>query len=276
MKNEETLFLDGIKPEESVEKKEETNPWKLVTLGGDSGVLMGAGSLYTGQIVAKELESDNKEDSSSIDSAENGLKVADVDQEMSFGQAFAAARAEVGPGGVFHWHGGIYNTYTEAEWNAMTVEQKHNFAQQVKPEISADEVPTPTDANTHIIVEHHVYHHDSNYSTNDVQTIEDVQEANQQATNADSDVHIVGYGEVRGHSAVALDMDGDSQADVAIIDVDDSGDISNPDVIVDKQGNMATIGELANANDPNLTTSNDNPDIADGSQAEADYPLYDI
>lgn len=276
MKNEETLFLDGIKPEESVEKKEETNPWKLVTLGGVSGVLMGAGSLYTGQIVAKELESDNKEDSSSIDSAENGLKVADVDQEMSFGQAFAAARAEVGPGGVFHWHGGIYNTYTEAEWNAMTVEQKHNFAQQVKPEISADEVPTPTDANTHIIVEHHVYHHDSNYSTNDVQTIEDVQEANQQATNADSDVHIVGYGEVRGHSAVALDMDGDSQADVAIIDVDDSGDISNPDVIVDKQGNMATIGELANANDPNLTTSNDNPDIADGSQAEADYPLYDI
>ena len=261
---------------EDYERKEGMTPWKLVTLGGVSGVLMGAGSLYTGQIVAKELEPDNKEDSSPNDAAENGLKVADVDQGMSFGQAFATARAEVGPGGVFHWHGGIYNTYTEAEWNAMTVEQKHDFAQQVKPEISADEISTPTDANTHIIVEHHVYHHDSNHSANDVQTTEDVQEANQQATNADSDVHIVGYGEVRGHSAVALDMDGDGQADVAIIDVDDSGDVSNPDVVVDRQGNMATIGELANANDPNMTTNNEIPDMADESQVEADYPLYDI
>jgi len=275
MKNEETLFLDGINPEESVEKKKGITPWKLVTLGGVSGVLMGAGSLYTGQIVAKELESGSKENSSFSDTTENGLKVADVDQGMSFGQAFAAARAEVGPGGVFHWHGGIYNTYTEAEWNAMTVEQKNDFAQQVKPEISANEVPTPTDGNTHIIVEHHVYHH-VDHSANEVHANEDVQVASQQSSESDSDVHIVGYGEVQGHAAVGLDMNGDGQADVAIIDVDDSGDVSNPDVVVDRQGNMATIGELANANNPSMTTSNENPDITDEPQVEADYPLYDI
>lgn len=275
MKNEETLFLDGINPEESVEKKKGITPWKLVTLGGVSGVLMGAGSLYTGQIVAKELESGSKENSSFSDTTENGLKVADIDQGMSFGQAFAAARAEVGPGGVFRWHGGIYNTYTEAEWNAMTAEQKHDFAQQVKPEISANEVPTPTDANTHIIVEHHVYHHDINHSANDVQTVEDVQEVHQQANNADSDVHIVGYGEIRGHSAVALDMDSDGQADVAIIDVDDSGDVSNPDLVVDRDGNYATIGELVNS-DPNMEAANETPDISEGPSVEADYPLYDI
>lgn len=275
MKNEETIFLDGIKPKEVGEEKEETNPWKLVTLGGVAGVLMGAGSLYTGQIVAQELEADNKDINSSGHTTDNGLKVANVEQNMSFSQAFAAARAEVGPGGVFHWHGGIYNTYTEAEWNAMTVEQKHDFAQQVKPEISADEIPTPTDGNTHIIVEHHVYHH-VDHSANEVHANEDVQVASQQANDSDSDVHIVGYGEVRGHSAVALDMDSDGQADVAIIDVDDSGDISNPDVVVDRQGNMATIGELSGASDPNMTTSYENPDIADGSQVEADYPLYDI
>ena len=276
MKNEETLFLDGINPEESVEKKKGITPWKLVTLGGVSGVLMGAGSLYTGQIVAKELESGSKENSSFSDTTENGLKVADVDQGMSFGQAFAAARAEVGPGGVFHWHGGIYNTYTEAEWNAMTVEQKNDFAQQVKPEISANEVPTPTDTNTHIIVEHHVYHHDGNHSSNDVHANEDVQVASQQSSESDSDVHIVGYGEVQGHAAVGLDMNGDGQADVAIIDVDDSGNISNPDVVVDRQGNMATIGELVGANDPDMVTSNENPDMTDGAQIEADYLVYDV
>ena len=276
MKNEETLFLGGNKPDESVERKGGMTPWKLVTLGGVSGVLMGAGSLYTGQIVAKELESDNKEDNSSVHTIDNDLKVADVNQGMSFGQAFAAARAEVGPGGVFHWHGGVYNTYTEAEWNAMTVEQKHDFAQRVKPEISVDEISTPTDNNTHIIVEHHVYHHVDSHSANDVQNSEDVQVADQQNADTDSDVHIVGYGEVRGHSAVALDMNGDGQADVAIIDVDDSGNLSNPDVMADRQGNMATIGELANANDPNMATSNESPDIADGTQVEADLPLYDM
>ena len=275
MNNEETIYLDGINPKEIGEKKDTPNSWKLVALGGVSGVLMGAGSLYAGQVVVKELESDNKEESSFNETTENGLKVADVDQGMSFGQAFAAARAEVGPGGVFHWHGGIYNTYTEAEWNAMTAEQKHDFAQQVKPEISANEVPTPTDANTHIIVEHHVYHHDINHSANDVQTVEDVQEVHQQANNADSDVHIVGYGEIRGHSAVALDMDSDGQADVAIIDVDDSGDVSNPDLVVDRDGNYATIGELVNS-DPNMEAANETPDISEGPSVEADYPLYDI
>ena len=40
------------------------------------------------------------------------LKVAEVSQDLSFGEAFATARASVGAGGVFHWHGGIYNTYT--------------------------------------------------------------------------------------------------------------------------------------------------------------------
>lgn len=276
MKNEETLFLGGIKPEESAEKKEGTTPWKLVTLGGVSGVLMGAGSLYTGQIVAKELESDNKEDSTFSDTTENGLKVADVDQGMSFGQAFAAARAEVGPGGVFHWHGGIYNTYTAAEWNAMTIDQKHDFAQQVKPEISANKVPTPTDANTHIVVEHHVYHHDSSPSANDAQKTEDVQVVSEKSADADSDVHIVGYGEVKGHAAVGLDMDGDGQADVAIIDVDDNQRLSDPDIVVDKEGNYATYGEIVNGHDPNMTTSNEAPDMPEDPSADAGYPMYDV
>ena len=34
-----------------------------------------------------------------------------VTDEMSFGEAFAAARAEVGAGGAFEWRGEVYNTY---------------------------------------------------------------------------------------------------------------------------------------------------------------------
>ncbi len=46
-----------------------------------------------------------------------------VDDSMSFGEAFAAARAEVGTGGVFFWHGNAYGTFIEEEWAAMTPEE---------------------------------------------------------------------------------------------------------------------------------------------------------
>ena len=280
--NEETIIEKRPVINGQQETKKEGIAWKHVTLGGVSGILMGAGLLYAGQAVAATKTDVPEEatdatttgaataEAQQADSAtEATLPVAQMHNDLSFGEAFAAARAEVGPGGVFIWHGGIYNTYTADEWNAMSVDQKHDFAQQVKPEISVDQVSTPTDANTHVVVEHHVYHHHEEApaaaevhqvadTSNDVQVARD-----QTADASDADVHIVGYGEVEGHVAVGLDTDGDGQADVAIIDVDDSGGLSDPDVIVDNHGNMATYGEINNATpDPNLTASMENPDVA--------------
>lgn len=254
--------------------------WKQVTLGGVSGILMGAGTLYAGQIAAKES---GVEESSEVQAPEagdtshtleNGLQVAAVSDDLSFGEAFAHARAEVGPGGVFHWHGGIYNTYSAEEWNAMTIEQKHDFAQQVQPEIHPNELSTPTDADTHVVVVHHVYHHDQEVHQNSTVT-DDVQVASQQpAGESDSDVHIVGYATIKGHLAVGLDMDNDGQADVAIIDVDDNQQLSDPDLVIDKDGNYATVGQLNN-NDPNMDVTSDSPNIEDDVQSVVDYPLYD-
>lgn len=50
-----------------------------------------------------------------------------VNDEMSFAEAFAAAREEVGAGGAFVWHGEVYGTYTAAEWNAMSEEQQQEW-----------------------------------------------------------------------------------------------------------------------------------------------------
>lgn len=272
------------------ETKKEGSAWKQVTLGGVSGILMGAGLLYAGQAAAHELgkeeapEEGKTEDVTAPEpgetshTLENGLKVAAVDDDLSFGEAFAQARAEVGPGGVFHWHGGIYNTYTAAEWNAMTIEQKHDFAQQVQPEIRPDEVPTPTDTNTHIVVEHHVYHHQESAPTTDVhQTVaddsNDVQMVEQQiAQNFDmgDDVHIVGYANADGHLAVGYDTTGDGQADVAIIDVDNNYRPSDDDIIMDQEGNMARIGELYDEPDPYVQTDQEDPN---GSADTFDNPM---
>lgn len=276
--NETTILEKSL--DTNGQQEENKNPivWKHVILGGVPGILMGAGLLYAGQTSARnqeQVETPKEEDVAIPEQGEtsytleNGLHVAAVSKDQSFGEAFSQARAEVGPGGVFHWHGGIYNTYTEAEWNSMTIGQKQDFAQLVKPEISVNEISAPTDANPHIVDEHHVYHHEVNSSQNNEHQIpdsaDDVQAVDPQSAynfEHDNDVHIVGYANFDGHIAIGYDIDGDGRADVAIIDVDDSGGISAPDVVVDTQGHAATVGEIAEAADPNQMTSMENPDVA--------------
>ena len=61
------------------------------------------------------------------------LEVAEVKQEVSFKEAFDAARAQVGPGGIFEWRGQWYNTYTAEEWQGMTPSVKEDYVELVKP-----------------------------------------------------------------------------------------------------------------------------------------------
>jgi hypothetical protein len=285
--NEETIIEKRPTANGQQETKKEGSAWKHVTLGGVSGILMGAGLLYAGQAVAQNVNNEEKpeetpeekpedevapEQGETSHTLENGLKVASVSDDLSFGEAFQQARAEVGPGGVFHWHGGIYNTYSADEWNAMSVDQKHDFAEQVQPEIRPDEISTPTDADTHVVVVHHVYHHEDAPTTTEVHQVTEVTETSEDVQIVDpqtaqnfeqgDDVHIVGYASVDGHLAVGYDTTGDGQADVAIIDVDDNRELSDADVIIDDQGNSATVGEVINTPDSNQMAAMENPDVA--------------
>ena len=266
--NEETIIEKRPTANGQQETKKEGSAWKHVTLGGVSGILMGAGLLYAGQAVAatktetpEETADTATAEAQQADSAtEVTLPVAQMHNDMSFGEAFAAARAEVGPGGVFIWHGGIYNTYTADEWNAMTPQQKNDFAHQVNPEVRAHEVPTPTDAHPDVAVQP--------APDADVHTVSDTSDVHvveqQIAQNFDmgDDVHIVGYANAEGHLVVGYDSTGDGQADVAIIDMDGNLAPSDADVIMDREGNMARLGDLNNEPDPNQTAAMENPDVA--------------
>lgn len=291
--NEETIIEKRPTFNGQEESKQSGNAWKYVTLGGVSGILMGAGTMYAGQAIAKEPEAvpvvdesqnvEAPEASETSHTLENGLKVAAVNDDQSFGEAFAAARAEVGPGGVFHWHGGIYNTYSTDEWNSMSVEQKHDFAQQVQPEIRPDELSTPTDTNPQVVVVHHVHHYEQAPAAPEVHQAadtvsDDVQIVDQQtAQNVehDSDVHIVGYANVDGHLAVGLDTTGDGQADVAVIDMDNNRELSGPDVVVDREGNMATVDEINNYTDPYQSTATEDPSADAGVSDDFDAMMID-
>lgn len=266
--NEETIIEKRPTSNGQQETKKEGSAWKHVTLGGVSGILMGAGLLYAGQAVAatntdvpKETADTKTEEAQQVEGAnESTLPVAQMHNDMSFGEAFAAARAEIGPGGVFIWHGGIYNTYTADEWNAMTPQQKNDFAHQVNPEVRAHEVPTPTDAHPDVAVQPAL---DADVHTvSDTSDVHVVEQQIAQNFNMGDDVHIVGYANAEGHLVVGYDSTGDGQADVAIIDMDGNLAPSDADVIMDREGNMARLGDLNNETDPNQTAAMENPDVA--------------
>ncbi|GAB3902409.1 hypothetical protein GCM10028803_29050 [Larkinella knui] len=57
-----------------------------------------------------------------------------VTDRMSFDEAFAAARQEVGMGGVFGWQGHWYNTFEKEEWSSLSLEQRQEYTEQITGE----------------------------------------------------------------------------------------------------------------------------------------------
>jgi len=226
-------------------KSGENSLWKNVTLGGATGVLLGAGAIYAHNHVNG---TDNPADDIAVSA--NTLHVATtVKPNSSFAEAFATARAEVGPGGIFHWHGGIYNTYTAEEWHAMTDQQKHDFALQVNPEVRAGDIDTNylTDDTPTVTVHHDPAQHTPVASTNhpaDAPTEDDkplgivVEEGGHTiqyygiehtAINGQEvDVYLV---RIDGQESALVDVDGDGVADIGLSDFNHNGDLDYGEVI---------------------------------------------
>lgn len=79
---------------------------KKVIVGGISGIVLGASSMATaGNAIIEDIAEDVQGSGGDY-------------EDMSFGEAFAAAREDLGPGETFEWHGNVYSTYTAEEWNA--------------------------------------------------------------------------------------------------------------------------------------------------------------
>lgn len=112
-----------------------TSNWKKMATGAGAGVLVGSASaLFMGMVKNPDSDDDafaGQQGDGKLSHPEliiGEMNVASVvNDEMTFNEAFDAARAEIGPGGVFEWHGQIYATYTASEWNSMSAAQQHEF-----------------------------------------------------------------------------------------------------------------------------------------------------
>lgn len=286
--NDETTYQTQ---NEDKKKGSTKGSWQKVTIGGVTGILMGAGAMYVGNAYATEKDDTSDENDSATQpttshTAENGLRVAEVDQNLSFGEAFAAARAEVGAGGVFHWHGRTYNTYTENEWENMSDAEHNQFAQQVAPEIQASEMPSEHHHSTAL---HHETHHEQQEDVSQQPQVRQV--SGDQEDQEEPEVHFLGVDQVQtnsgqtmnvGHMTIAeeevalVDMDNDMIFDVAVSDRNHNDQIDEGEVI-DISDRQLTVTDFAlAAEQENGNVESAQPEMVNNPQDQLaeDMPDY--
>ena len=132
------------KDKETPTKKKKGNGLKFAGIAGAAGLAGAAGGvfmpkdMFASEENAEDIDSDGSSGASVGGYEGHELQVATgVDDSMSFAEAFAAAREEVGPGGLFEWHGQTYGTYYQDEWQNMSPEEQGEYWASVNQTTSA-------------------------------------------------------------------------------------------------------------------------------------------
>lgn len=162
---------------------------------------------------------------------DEGVRIAQVNDDASFAKAFADARAQVGPGGAFEWRGHIYSTYYEEEWNNMSAEERANYQSKIDYEtVAGESTPSKPVAST---------------STEEVSEVKpEVEAASTETTNAESAI------------AANTEMvdEQSQQGGIKVLGVE---------AVVDPQGNPMTVAAIEIDNDQALLVDVDNNGIMD-------------
>lgn len=262
-------------------KTKKPHIWKKVAAGAGTGVVIGAAvSLLTSGTPVKQSDAQNGEEGAAEhpEWTDGEVQVANsVTDDMSFTEAFDAARAEVGAGGVFEWHGYIYSTYTEEEWNNMTAEQKDEYGNHFNWN---DDTPAEIANNSHTSTAAHDVH-----ASDEVEVVETI---NNGQTSQGQDDEILVNPSDNANDVAVVDVDTDVQV-LGVVHDDDTGtniagvtvdgqevvliDVDNDQVFEvmgsDTNGdNQLSQNELVDISESNLTVN----DL--GGFSHADAPLY--
>lgn len=244
------------KPEETKgsEQKSKTSAWKSVASGLGTGVLLGSvATLFTSGTSSELIDGDADGETGGVVSGgstseqhppltDGNVDVSEsVTDDMSFSEAFAAARAEVGPGGVFEWHGNVYSTYTSEEWESMSTEQKDEYTNHLNIDTNSTTVEQVADEQGQ--------HETVDVSPQEVP--EEVEVINQEepevevlgVVHDDETGANVGAMLVDNQEVVVVDVEGDGAFDVLAADSNGDGQIANNE-LVDISGSGLTVDDL--------------------------------
>lgn len=271
---DETLVKNS--PVQEAKKDARSPMWQSVLVGGVPGILIGAigGALGTSAYGQSEAEEPGDEPGGSSPEGVEIHEAHSVNDDMSFSEAFAAARAEVGPGGAFVWHGHVYGTYRgdDPEWQEMSQAERAEHSHQILSQVHAgpytpsnnepDIVPVnneePVNSEDPVNPEEPVNPEDSNVSDEDVASEVDVRIVGvDQFDTEDGGQVNVGYGEVDGLNAAFVDSDGDGEVDTVLIDENGDGSVTM-DEVYDATGAGITVEDMnAEAEANNAETLDD-------------------
>lgn len=221
------------------EKANKKLSWKQVTIGGISGVVLGAVSTaaYAGTEKPEEVEEElGSTPVAGVDGqahVDTVIPVAEVDNALPFAQAFASARHQVGAGGVFVWHGKVFNTYTAEEWESMSDAEHAGFGSHLSISYNDGNPPKVQSDDVH--------------ESNSLQEDSDIEVLYNPEEDSDSDIEVLSYGtidhgddgqwdyavlSVNGHEYGIIDVDNDNIADLMAQDINQDGQIT-PDEVKD-------------------------------------------
>lgn len=287
MKNEETNYndestqYDGAQANSQEVKNDENNAqtgktkkeatWRKVVFGTSAGILLGGATSFaaTKVMAAGEDGEQQGEDSFQVVEDTNALSDGEVEiatgvsDDMSFGEAFATARAEVGSGGAFVWQGNVYSTFTAEEWDSMSAEEREeynshfNWSTQtaVETEVNVTEEPEEVEVVS-------VDHPEGNTSVEP------------ETSDTDSDVEVLGvvYDEeseanigamtVDGQDVYLIDVDGGDDFDYMAVDFNQDGQITDEE-IADISDQQISVSQFASHVDPMYASNDEGPDYID-------------
>ena len=262
--DEQTQIIEETVNEEQETSQESKRSSRVKKVAGVAGVA--AAGVAAGVVFTSMASGDNADQSTQADAAHTAVpagdvKVAEVSDDMSFDEAFASARKQVGAGGVFEWRGKLYGTYYKNEWDAMSQADKDQYAANVfgtpqakvhndnSQEQPQKDMAEDTDAEQNTNVQKVSDQTDNQQDMAEVGSGEDgkynIQQVYGATTVTDDDgnpMTMVGA-KVNGHNAILCDINQDDKIDAMLIDANDDDQITEDEIIPIPQGSVL-VSEL--------------------------------
>lgn len=170
---------------------------------------------------------------------DEGVRIAQVNDDASFSQAFADARAQVGAGGAFEWRGHVYSTYYEEEWNNMSAEERANYQSKIDYETVTGDTqemkPTPATATAEPAVASNTELVDDQPNQGGIKVL-----GVEAVTDAEGNPMTVAAVEIEGNQAILVDVDNNGMMDVVVVDENHDCQISRNEIYDVSEAQIST------------------------------------
>ena len=289
-KDEQTQLVDEQSQiiEETVNEEQETSQEskrssrvkKVAGVAGVAAAGVAAGVVFTSMASGDNPEPTTQAAHTAVPAG--NVKVAEVSDDMSFDEAFASARKQVGAGGVFEWRGKLYGTYYKNEWDNMSQADKDQYAANVfgTPQAKVHQTNTQdqpqqdvaedTDAEQNTNVQKVSHQTNNQQDRAEAGSGEDGRYNIQQVYGARTVIDNNGNpmtmveAKVNGHNAILCDINQDDKIDSMAIDANDDGRITQDEIIPVPQGSVL-VSELGyGVPETQPVSGTDMSDVAEG------------